>query len=372
MSSTKTSFIGFKIIFVVLLSVFFISCEKEQQKEIPTISTKIISDITPTTFICGGIIVSDGGNAIIARGVCWSLNPAPTISDNKTSDGSGNSSFISSIYGLTPGVTYYTRAYATNNIGTAYGRQESAVTLATPIKFEKNVLIEQYTGTWCGYCTRAIAQIDNLMLSDKKIVHVSLHLSDAMTFNLNNSLFQSFGFTGVPTVHADRSVVWNGNISLITPLHNSAKAGLAINVSNTGNTVTATVRVKFGTEFSENLKLSVYLLDNELIANQANYYNTDASSPYYQKGSPIINFVHKNVITKTATDMFGDAIPPASVGTGTIFTKTFNFTGFSPDKLSNIRVAAFVTYLSGNNAKKVLNSIMGSVGDNKDFVQVNN
>jgi hypothetical protein len=300
------------------------------------------------------------------------MNPNPTITDNKTNDGSGPGSFISSIAGLTSGATYYIRAYATNSVGTAYGNQITVVTLVPPVKFEKNVLMEQYTGTWCGYCPRAIAQIDNLMLTDKKIVHISLHLSDEMTFNLNNSLFQSFGFTGVPTVHADRSVTWSGNINTITPLHSSANAGLAINVTNSGNTINATVRVKFGNSFTESLKLSVYLLEDGIIANQSNYYNTDPASPYYQKGSPIPNLVHKNVLIKIGTDMFGDAIPTASVIQGGVYSKTVSFTGINTAKLANYRVAAFVTYSNGNIAKKVLNCISGSVGDNTDFIQVAN
>ncbi|OFY44256.1 MAG: hypothetical protein A2X18_01195 [Bacteroidetes bacterium GWF2_40_14] len=348
------------------------SCSKDSASVIPTIATTSASDVATSAATSGGTIISDGGAPIIARGVCWSTNPNPTISDNKTNDGSGPGTFTSTITGLASGVTYYLRSYATNSVGTAYGNQITVATLVPPVKFEKNVLMEQYTGTWCGYCPRAIAQIDNLMLTDKKIVHISLHLSDEMTFNLNSSLFQSFGFTGVPTVHADRSVTWSGNISAITPLHASSNAGLAINVSSSGSTITTTVRVKFGNSFSESLKLSVYLLEDGIVANQSNYYNSDPASPYYQKGSPIPNLVHKNVITKIGTDMFGDAIPTASVVQGGVYSKTVSFTGINTAKLANFRIAAFVTYSSGSNAKKVLNCIVGSVGDNTDFVQVAN
>ncbi len=359
-------------VIVFCLMNFITGCSKDTPADIPVIATTTAGNITTTTATSGGTIISDGGNNIIARGICWSINPNPTTSDSKTIDGSGPGTFSSSISGLAPGATYYIRAYATNNVGTAYGNQVTLSTLLLPVKFEKNVLIEQYTGTWCGYCPRAIAQIDNLMVTDKKIVHISLHLSDEMTFNLNNSLFQSFGFTGVPTVHADRSATWSGNISAITPMHASANAGLAINVTSSGTTISTTVKVKFGTSFIEGLKLSVYLLEDGIIANQSNYYNTDPASPYYQKGSPIPNLVHKNVIVKTGTDMFGDAIPTASVIQGGVYSKTVSFTGINTAKLANYKVAAFVTYSNGNNAKKVINSIAGSVGDNTDFIQVTN
>ena len=216
------------------------------------------------------------------------------------------------------------------------------------LKFEKNVLIEQYTGTWCGWCPRAIYQIENLQVTDKKIAHIALHLSDEMTFNMSLTLFQSFGFTGIPTIHADRSLVWTGNNAAISPLHSPSRAGLAIKVSGVSSNVTADVKIKFGMGFSENLKLSVYLLDDGLIANQANYYNTDPTSPYYQKGATMANFVHKNVLMKVGTNMYGDAIPPDSIGIGTTYSRTFSFSGLNPDHLAKIKVVAFITYANGS------------------------
>jgi photosystem II stability/assembly factor-like uncharacterized protein len=54
--------------------------------------------------------------------VCWNTTGSPTISDSKTTDGTGTGAFTSSVTGLTKGVTYYYRAYATNAYGTSYGK----------------------------------------------------------------------------------------------------------------------------------------------------------------------------------------------------------------------------------------------------------
>ena len=90
---------------------------------LPTLTTNIISTITTDSAICGGNILNDGGSPILQRGVCWSTSVSPTIVNNITSDGTGIGLFASNITGLTMGTTYYLRAYATNNIGTAYGNQ---------------------------------------------------------------------------------------------------------------------------------------------------------------------------------------------------------------------------------------------------------
>jgi hypothetical protein len=50
------------------------------------------------------------------------------ISDSKTSDGTGTSTFTSSLTGLTGGTTYFVRAYATNSVGTGYGTEVNFTT----------------------------------------------------------------------------------------------------------------------------------------------------------------------------------------------------------------------------------------------------
>jgi len=102
----------------------------------PTITTASISNITAISALSGGEISSDGGSAVTTRGVCWSTNQAPTISDNKTIDGTGTGIFTSSITGLAPDRTYYIRAYATNSTGTAYGNQLILTTSSGFIEFQ--------------------------------------------------------------------------------------------------------------------------------------------------------------------------------------------------------------------------------------------
>ena len=101
---------------------------------LPSLSTKAISGISSNIAGSGGVIATDGGSAITAKGVCWSLNPTPTVANTQTADGTGPASFNSTLTGLNPLTTYYVRAYATNALGTAYGSEFSFATtaLATP------------------------------------------------------------------------------------------------------------------------------------------------------------------------------------------------------------------------------------------------
>ena len=99
---------------------------------IPTISTSSVSNIGPYSASIGGSISSIGGSSIVASGVCYSSsNQTPTLVDNVTTDGASSGTFTSSLTSLTQGTTYYTRAYATNSQGTAYGNQISFTSYGT-------------------------------------------------------------------------------------------------------------------------------------------------------------------------------------------------------------------------------------------------
>ena len=94
------------------------------------ISTTSISAIAQTTATSGGTITSNGGAAITTKGVCWSSTTStPTISSSNTNNGTGSTSYSSSLTGLIANTTYYVRAYATNSIGTAYGNTLTFTTL---------------------------------------------------------------------------------------------------------------------------------------------------------------------------------------------------------------------------------------------------
>ncbi|NLB03012.1 MAG: hypothetical protein GX841_06475 [Bacteroidales bacterium] len=93
----------------------------ETKDTIPVLSTAEVCEIRLNTALCGGEISFDGGDSISARGVCWSTAENPTIADSITTEGTGTGSFVSQLEGLTPGTSYYVRAYATNSVGTGYG-----------------------------------------------------------------------------------------------------------------------------------------------------------------------------------------------------------------------------------------------------------
>ena len=96
---------------------------------LPILQTDSVTEIAAVSAKSGGIITSDGGGTITAKGVCWNITTKPTLDNFHTSDGSGSASFKSSMTGLVADTRYFVRAYATNESGTFYGDERSFITI---------------------------------------------------------------------------------------------------------------------------------------------------------------------------------------------------------------------------------------------------
>jgi hypothetical protein len=118
-------------------------------KVLPVITTKDVTNISAFGGTSGGVITSAGGGTISAKGICWGESPNPTLNDYVINNGTGTSSFNSSIVSAIPNTVYYVRSYATNEIGSSYGDQKSFTTLdAIFYGFESGAMPVGFSGQW--------------------------------------------------------------------------------------------------------------------------------------------------------------------------------------------------------------------------------
>ncbi len=264
--------------------------------------------------------------------------------------------------------------YLFNETGTfeVYGQFENITSSKTeiivspvPIQFKKRVLVEDYTGTWCGWCPRISYAIEKLEEETSDAVIVAAHQGDPMQFSQINALMNAFGIRGFPTGIINRSAQWSSpqpnNIGQVTAqLFEPSYIGLAINSSEDGNKLSINVKVEIGSNYSS-LKLVVYIVEDELVYDQQNY------TSYYGGGSVLKDFKHHNVLRTSLTNILGDQIPKSNLGHGKVFEKDLSYSIPSQYKKSNLKVVAFVT--SGESTS-VLNVRGSKVGD-KQSVEKN-
>jgi hypothetical protein len=99
---------------------------------LPTIVTKGITNETGTEADSGGESITDSGGTISSKGIQWSEFADFNTILGANNEGTGTADFNSTMTGLTPGNTYYVRAYAQNEVGVAYGQVESFQTSVLP------------------------------------------------------------------------------------------------------------------------------------------------------------------------------------------------------------------------------------------------
>ena len=94
-----------------------------REMAVPTVTTTAVTNIYHTSAIINGHVDFDGGSAVWERGIVYSIQQNPTISDNKITVGVGVGDFSHKLTGLQAGSIYYACAYAINAVGVAYGNQ---------------------------------------------------------------------------------------------------------------------------------------------------------------------------------------------------------------------------------------------------------
>lgn len=240
------------------------------------------------------------------------------------------------------------------------------------INFVKRVLIEDYTGTWCGNCTRVLNAIDLVKAQTDNVVLVGIHRSSSNPadaaydpYNFDSSSLEAvLNMAGYPKALLNRMTRWQpqeqNNITQVVNLTQgeNPKLGVAMNSTISGNTINLDVNVKFSQDFS-NLKLVVYILENGLIYDQVNY-----AEHLYGGVDPIPNFEHNHVLRNCITDLFGDTIN-GTTNTGQMFTRSFSVP--VPANIANANNIEFVAFVTDATTNKAINSRKAELGEEQEF-----
>lgn len=153
---------------------------------IPVVTTKDITDIHPLSATSGGVVTSDNGFNVTARGICWSVVQNPTIDDYHTANGSGTGEYNSLMENLQNSTTYHVRAYATNANGTAYGEDKSYTTTSGEITVTTNAVTN--VTAWAATCggNATITNDNNLSITAKGVCWSTSHNPSINDYHSND------------------------------------------------------------------------------------------------------------------------------------------------------------------------------------------
>ena len=104
-------------------------CYSSALVEEVTVTTQPNVICTPTSIQGGGSVIVPDGVVVSDKGLCYSLNANPTMSDGYVSADMGSGVFTATITNLTPSTSYHIRAYAITDNGVYYGSDLMAMTM---------------------------------------------------------------------------------------------------------------------------------------------------------------------------------------------------------------------------------------------------
>ncbi|RKE00073.1 Omp28-related outer membrane protein [Marinifilum flexuosum] len=249
-------------------------------------------------------------------------------------------------------------------------RKNSNVSVSStdaPANYTTKILLEDYTGTWCGWCPGLALEMENAIEQNSNIIGIGIHVGDNMESTYAESLTKKFNVSSYPNAKINRSATWNQNYSsLESYLEKKSNLGIALNASVENEKVKGKIQIGFNSDISESLDYVILLVEDKVKADQKNFYsgNDDFTNhPLYSQPTPLKDYEHANVLRKFATDIFGDIIPEDYTKTGNVCEADFeiNLDNYVVD---NCYIIAFVLEKGGKN---ILNVQMVKVGSNQDF-----
>ena len=338
------------LLLAVLSFGLFISCSKDDKKSGGTVESIVVSSNISDVYVGDNIVFTVTGNngAVLTSSSVIYVNTNPIVSNTYSATTAGTIS-VYAVYQVSSTVTLTSPTIQ--------------ITIQQAINFNKRVLIEDYTGTWCQFCPRVSYAISQVRSQTSDAVVVAIHRgNDPYNFPEAATLETMIGLTGYPTGMLNRKIDWTypetSNVAQVVALTTGAnpRVGLAMTNTRSGNTITVQVKVKFGQNLT-NLKLVVYALEDNLVYNQTN------STSYYGGVNPIVNFDFDDVLRGyLTTSIMGDAIT-GSTNTNDVYTKTFTYNVPNGSVAANMHFAAIV--LDWNN--KAINSRDALNNENQSF-----
>lgn len=231
----------------------------------------------------------------------------------------------------------------------------------------KNVVFEEGTGTWCGYCPRGAVTMDYMDANyPNGFIGIAVHNSDPMMVSAYDA---GAAFSGFPAANVDRALLdvpvgqsqwttyYNQRIGMIVP------AAISATSSGTGSNVTINVTATFYTPFSAaNYRLGVIMVENNVTGttsgyNQVNYYAGGSLGPmggYESLPDPVpaANMVYNHVGRALLGGYAGQTgSVPTTITDGQAVNYSFNYT--VPASSTRANMHAVVVLIDQNNGEIV-------------------
>ena len=259
----------------------------------------------------------------------------------------------------------------------------SKVSAKIPQDFTRKILLEEHSGTWCGWCPLAKETSEKLTVNGR-VIAVEIHYNDEMTADKDkvfNPLKNKYGYPAWPSgmVNRRKSIVgttyiigesdWTANVDDFLKTDKIA-AGISIESTLNGNELTVLSHVKIQTVTDETYGLGMYLVEDKIAGYpQVNYASRDTRFQRYDaysKPSVIEDFLHRNVARDAISPLVGGLdVPVAATKNGQTFRKLFKI--MLPTTIKVKENCQIIAFLINQKTNEIVNVQVVAIGKIKDW-----
>ena len=207
----------------------------------------------------------------------------------------------------------------------------------------QRVLLEQHTGTWCGWCPDGTVVVEEILdLYGDQVIGVKVHNGDAMVIPEQAVIANALGLTGFPTASINRkrfgdSVflgrgTWRASCEALMQQRASAEVDCFYTLDKGARVVTIQVAANIVEPMDVPLRFNAFIVEDDVVGSgygydQSNYLSSRSGyedNPYYDQPSSISGYHHMSVVRTMLGGAWGVAGDlPASVAAGEFYTHEF-------------------------------------------------
>ncbi|MGK0385557.1 MAG: thiol-disulfide isomerase/thioredoxin, partial [Patiriisocius sp.] len=218
---------------------------------------------------------------------------------------------------------------------------------------KRKVVLEDYTGTWCGFCPSVAGAIEEASALSDDLAIVAIHITansnpDPMHFDDVEILRDAFEIDGLPQARIDRSEFWFSPYFVEDALESAGvntNSSISMTSKLDGDQLVTQVNIISEIGINSGDKLVVYLLEDGILYDQENYYDSDPTSPFFGLGNPIPDFEHNHTLRMSFSQVLGDDIP----GAGALEEYTVTYNNTIPADYVKDNLTLIVMYVSEDN-----------------------
>jgi hypothetical protein len=347
------------------------------------------SVITSSSNTITGTLENWGSAAVTSFDINYSVDggaavTSPVSSVNIAYGGSYTYSHSTAFVPPTPGALYTIKVWASNINGSVDDMPcndtlTKTVFVNDGITTSRHVIIEEFTGAWCGWCPDGHVKSDDIVSTYSNVSAVMIHAgsaTDAMKFTESLEIATEFSATSFPGAMIDRVLFdgfdkvphsrssnnWENHTAERVNAYSPVDVSISKSYNSTTRVIDATVTADFVDYAAGDIRINLFVVEDNVVGSgsgydQSNYidgHQDFTTHPLYNAGNPILGYVHRHVLRAVPSGVPGTSgVIPAVVSPGGQYSQAYSYTLPSTYDETEIELVAFLSYYNasdvGNN-----------------------